>query len=333
MKVTLKDIALDTGYSISTISRVLSGSDRISSKTKEEVLKSAKELGYKIAGINGLSRSTKQLNIALVATGFHEGEFYSCFFHGLNRAAKKNNIQLFLTGVIDYENEVPKLISNLVSTFYNGIVIFIPELDSFGYEKINEQIPLDFPIVSNSLIENPTFPTITFDSYSGGYLAAKHLHEQGYKTAGVITGPKKRSESRFRKNGFVDYISQQTDIEVVWIFDGDYTFDSGIKAFENFHKTKKKPEAIFATNDTMAHGFLQTAQKHQCKIPEQVALIGYDDLPFNSYLNPSVSSIQTDFHKLGEATIKTLLQTIEGEKPHTSMLSFVPVSISKREST
>jgi DNA-binding LacI/PurR family transcriptional regulator len=107
MKVTLKDIAKDTGYSISTISRVLNGSNHISNKTKEEVLKSAKELGYKITVTNGFPRSKKHFNIALVATGFHEGEFYSCFFHGINRAAKKNNVKLFLIGVLDFENDSP----------------------------------------------------------------------------------------------------------------------------------------------------------------------------------------------------------------------------------
>jgi DNA-binding LacI/PurR family transcriptional regulator len=333
MKVTLKDIAKDTGYSISTISRVLNGSNHISNKTKEEVLKSAKELGYKITGTNGFPRSKKHFNIALVATGFHEGEFYSCFFHGINRAAKKNNVKLFLIGVLDFENDAPKLVSELASEFYDGIVMFIPELDRSGYENISEQLPDEFPVISNSLIENPIFPTITFDSYSGGYLAAKHFHEQGYKTTGIITGPKERSESRFRRNGFADYVSHQPEMEVTWIFDGDYTSNAGIQAFKNFQKIQKKPQAIFATNDTMANGFLQSALRHQYKIPDQVALIGYDDLPINQYLSTPLSSIHTDFQKLGDVSIKTLLESFGSEKTESSMLSFVPVSISKRESS
>ena len=332
MKVTLKHIADDTGYSISTISRVLNGSDRISSDTKDEVLKSAKLLGYKFSVSNGIHYPKKHLNIVLAASGFHEGEFYSCFFHGLNSASKNNNIHLFLKGIIDIEKELKNTISDLSSGAYDGMILFIPEINWSDYMEIAKLAPKKMAIVSNSLIENPIFPTITFDSYSGGYLAAEHFHKLGYKTVGVITGPKERSESRFRKNGFVDYVSQQPDMEVVWVFDGDYTFESGIQALEEFKTLKNKPRAVFSTNDSMAMSFSEYARRNLIKIPEDVALIGYDDLPFNEHISPTLTSIHTDFQKLGASTIKLLLEQIENVNKEPAMLSFVPVSISVRES-
>lgn len=332
MKITLKDIAEDTGFSISTISRVLNNSDKISSDTRKKVLSSAKKLGYKIAK-NGDSASKKHLNIALVATGFHQGEFYTSYLYGLNKAAQQNNVRLFLSVVIDHQKGLVKLLKSLASEYYDGIVLCIPELFSSDHEIIASELPNDFPVLSNSLIENPVFPTITFDSYSGGYLAAKHFHEQGYKKVGIILGPSERSESRFRKNGFTDYVTQQRGMELTWSCDGDYTFQSGISAFENFLQKKNKPEAVFAANDTMANGFLQTAKKNHFKIPEDVALIGYDDLPYNEHTQPALSSIRTDYEKLGNATIKALLETLSENNFTSNVLSFVPVSVSHRESS
>jgi len=332
MKVTLKDIAEDTGFSISTVSRVLNDSDKISSETQEKVIASAVKLGYKISK-NGDHKSKKHLNVALVASGFHEGEFYSSFFHGLNKSAKQNNVRLFLNALLSPEKGFKKLLKSLATEYFDGIVLFVPELLSQDYEKLASALPANYPIISNSLIENPVFPTVTFDSYSGGYLAAQHFQKQGYKKVSIILGPPERSESRFRKNGFTDYISQQNDMSLLWSCPGDFTFESGIKAFDKFHQTSEKPDAIFATNDSMANGFLQAANKNGYNIPKDVALIGYDDLPHNMYTNPTISSIHTDYEKLGNATIKLLLEMVNKTNLKSNLLSLVPVSVSHKSSS
>ncbi len=332
MKVVLKDIADDTGFSVSTVSRVLNGSHKISVKTQKKVLESAEKLDYKLTKSKTTS-SSDTLNIALVGTGFHEGEFYSSFFHGLNKSARQNDARLFLTAVENHEKELLKVIKNMSSEYYDGIILFVPELRREGYEKIRSMLPNKYPIVSNSLIENPIFPTVTFDSYSGGFLAADHFFHQGYDKVGIILGPSVRSESRFRRNVFNDYIQQQNKMELVWVCNGDFTFNSGVKAFETFKNATELPEAIFASNDSMAYGFLQSAKESEFDIPEDVAIIGYDDLPNNLFTYPKISSIHTDYQKLGDATIKALYERIQQTDLDSNMLSFVPVSVSHRETT
>lgn len=331
MKVTLKDIANDTGFAISTISRVLRGSDKISIKTQKKVLSSAEKLGYKIIG-NGNHNQKGKINVALVASGFHEGEFYSSYFHGLNKASAQNNVHLFLNAILNYKENLPKFLTDLASNYYDGIVLFVPELSRSDYEAIAESLPDEYPIISNSLIENPIFPTVTFDSYSGGFLAAQKFQEKGYKKLGIILGPPERSESRFRKNGFLDYVSQTEDLQCIWIAKGDYTYDSGISAFRKFHEDNIKPEAIFASNDTMAQAFLMMAKDNGYSIPDDIAIIGYDDLPYNKYTHPRLSSIRTDYEKLGNTTIKALLERISKTEISSGLLSFVPVTVSEKES-
>lgn len=333
MKVTLKDIAEDTGYSVSTVSRVLNGSNKISAKTRDEILKSVEEHDYRSPKVKNANSSTQLLNIALIATGFHEGEFYVSFFNGLNQAARKHNIQLFLAGVPDSETEILKVIKEISFNYYDGAIIYIPEFKRHNYEKVRALVPDKFPIISNALIENPVFPTITFDSYSGGHLAAVHFEKKGHRRLGIIKGPPERAESRFRFNGFTDYIQHNDSLSLTWNYQGNFTFESGHDAFEAFDQLSEKPRAIFASNDDMCNGFMEAAIAKNYRFPDDIAIIGYDNLPVCRHNRPTMSSINTDYEQLGMTTMKLLREKLSNPDPQAGILSFVPVSVSQREST
>lgn len=332
-KVTLKVLAKDTGYSVSTVSRVLNGSDKISTETRDAILKSAENHDYRSPKSKNAHTSNQVLDIALIASGFHEGEFYVSFFNGLNQAAKKSNIRLFLAGVSNLNGEVMQMMKQITGSSYNGAIIFIPEFKRADYEALNDVIPPKFPVISNALIETPVFSTITFDSYSAGHLAALHFEEKGHTKLGVIKGPNQRTEARFRFNGFTDYLNHHENMELQWIYDGNFTFDSGHDAFEEFHDLSKKPSAIFACNDDMCNGFMEAAIHKNYRFPEEIAIMGYDNLPVCRHNRPTMSSIGTDYEQLGMATMKLLREKLSHPETKTGMLSFVPVFICEREST
>lgn len=333
MKITLQNIADETGYSVSTVSRVLKGSNKISTNTKDEILKSARQMGYKTPRVRNAHISKSVLNIALVATGFHEGEFYVSFFHGLNRAAANNNVRLSLVGILAPKNELVSVTKEITSGYYDGMILFIPEFKRKQYKKVLKQVPDQFPVISNALIEDPVFPTITFDSYSGGHLAALHFQQRGYKTVGIIEGPVERSEARFRSNGFKDFISQNPEMNLLWNYPGDFTFETGVEAFHAFEAAGQKPQAIFACNDAMANGFMEAAKQKRYQFPADIALIGYDDLPVCRHNQPTISSIHTDYEALGMATMKAMRERLSNTDLNTNMVSFVPVSVVNRESS
>lgn len=333
MKITLKDIAKDTGFSESTVSRVLNGSSKISTETKEIILESARRLEYFSPRQNNSGSSKQFLNVALVASDFNEGEFYVSFFNGLNQASKKNNIRLSLIGLIDPGEELKKLLKEISLHYYDAAVLYIPEYTRREYENLTNNIPNGLPIISNALIENPVFPTVTFDGYSGGYLAARHLEDQSYSDLGLIQGPFERAESRYRSNGFKDYIHQHRHLDLRWVYEGDFTFESGDRAYREYKKLKQKPRAIFASNDDMANGFMESAKQEGIQFPEDVAIIGYDDLPVCRHNQPTISSIKTDYEALGMTTMKLLRELVETPGQSSNMLSFVSVSLCHRESS
>lgn len=332
MKVTLKDIAKETDYSISTVSRVLNGSKKISEKARRKIYQTAKRLKYPIYRTRNGNKIVDSLKIFFVVTDFHIGEFYASMFNGLNNAAEKHNAQLSLISMQKSFDEIIHSIQEL-SQNYEGLVIFAPEFHQKHYLKLKEALPSNYPIVSNALIENPVISTVTFDSYSGGFLAGEHFRKKGYSTCGIIKGPIKKAESRYRSNGYRDFILQAPEMELCWEFKGDFTFESGVRAFQAFKEADQKPHCIFASNDAMGHGFLEEALKHGYRVPEDLALIGYDDLPICMRHRPTISSIHTDYETLGMVTMEKMKEVFTNPDQQEGVLSFVPVSLETRESS
>lgn len=333
MKTTLKDIADHTGYSISTVSRVLNKSSRISEKTKTEVLNAARQLDYKGIIQSPASRQTTLNNVALV-TDFHEGQFYASFFYGVLQSVKEEGPRISLLSVNNPKREVIPFIKQIISEgYFDGIILFIPELDHDDYKSIQKVLPADYPILSNALIDNPILTTITFDGYSGGYQAAAHFESLNLHKLGIIKGPKNKAESRFRYNGFRDYILNSANMDLLWEFEGDFQYHSGVNAFNNLLKSGIDLDGVFISNDLMATGFIDSAMDQGYSIPENLAVIGYDDLPMCVQTKPAISSVNTDFTRLGLYSIRELENKLHDHAGPQGKLSLIPVELKPRSSS
>ncbi|HKK46091.1 MAG TPA: LacI family DNA-binding transcriptional regulator [Balneolaceae bacterium] len=333
MKITLKDIAEETGYSISTVSRVLNGSNKISNKARRKIYNSARRLDYPIHHTLNGEKVVATLKLFFVITGFHIGEFYASMFNGINNAAENHNVQISMISMRKPFDEMLHAIKELSQQHYDGMILFAPEFKRKDYVKIVEELPNDFPLVSNALIENPVISTVTFDNYSGGFSAGEHFKRQGYQRCGVIKGPFKKTEARYRSNGFRDYILQAPGMELCWEHQGDFTFKSGTQAFESFLEKEHKPRAIFAANDEMGHAFLERALEYGLRVPEDLALISYDDLPICVRHRPKISSVHTNYEKLGIVTMEKIKELITNPSQQKGVLSLVPVSLKVRETS
>jgi DNA-binding LacI/PurR family transcriptional regulator len=330
-KVTLHDLAKETGFSVSTISRVLSGSDKYADDTRNAVLEAAKKLQYKTRRLNPNDFPKSHYNIALI-TDFHEGEFYSSFFYGYSQAAPLNNVRISLISLNEPREMIKEYIGLFSDQYYDGAILFIPALTRKDYEAITKDIPADFPMISNALIENPLLHTITFDGYSAGHMAAEHFRQKGHSKVGIIKGPISKAESRFRYNGFADYVHQHPAMQNVYEFHGDFNYQSGVQAFEAYQESPVKPTAIFVSNDLMCHGFIETAKDAGLNIPDDVALLGYDDLPMCLHTRPLLCSIKTDFAALAHASLETLLRLKNSTSQQIGLLSLIPVTLVERHS-
>ena len=333
-KVTLKDIARDTGLSISTVSRALSQTGKISKDNERKIFESAHRLNYPLTNIHTPIELKKNINIALVTRHF-TGEFYSSLFEGLDQSTEGTKATMSLTSVSHTSSPIPLIISELNKKHYDAAVIFLPDFKAVDYMELLEYVSGNFPLVSIAPIANPVMDTITFDNYRGGHLVANHFEERGYKNLGIIQGPLKQSEAMLRKSGFVDYIQASDSMNLTWQYNGDYSFQKGNEAYEDFMKLNKKPDAIFCSNDGMTLGFMHSAIRNGIHIPEDVAVAGFDDLPTCKLYTPTITSVHTPYTMLGKKTLELIFSRLEEktDRKHIGYTSLVPVSLSVRESS
>ena len=327
MRTTLKQVADDTGLSIATVSRALRRNKRRYSKNEERIYASARKLGYPFIGeLN----NEEQLTIALV-TEVHQGEFYSSLFNGFYNSSKNSESDIVFVNLAKHSDDPVQHIINL-SKKYSGICLFLPNLEKIDYKRIRQGVG-KYPIISLTPMKNPTIDTVSFDSYSGGYMIAKHFEEQGYKNFGIVSGPGDAVDAVFRKNGFVDHISEKEDLKLVWEYKGDFSSESGRDAF-NDYKTQNIPNmAIFGCNDHTCFGFMKGALEAGYKIPKDFIIAGYDNLSFCDNFTPELTSVATNFDILGKRAIRTIENMVNDSNEIIRQFSMVPVEIVIRSST
>ena len=327
MRATLKQVSDDTGLSIATVSRALRRKKRRYSVNEEKIYAAARKLGYPFIGE---SDSSDKTTIAVV-TEIRQGEFYSSLFHGLHSATKDSKSDLVFVNVDDrLDNPVDFIIK--LSKKYSGICLFLPGLDKNSYAAIKEGVGT-YPIVSLIPGKNLKVDTVSFDSYSGGYMVAKHFEEVGYTNMGIITGPNNVMDSSFRKNGFVDHINERKSLNLSWSFEGDFSSESGSKAFLDFKEKGLREIAIFGCNDHSCFGFMKAATEHGYKIPEDFIIAGFDNLSFCESITPELTSISTDFENLGKQAIRTIENMVSEKEEIIGQVSMIPVKIIIRKST
>ena len=164
-------------------------------------------------------------------------------------------------------------------------------------------------------------------------MIAKHFEEQGYKKFGYISGPSKRADALFRKNGFLNHIYENDDLELAWSFEGDFSSSSGKAAFAEYKNTGLKDIAIFGGNDYSCFGFMKAAIESGYKIPDDFIIAGFDNLSFCETFTPELTSIATDFHEFGKKSIRTIENMVEENMDSVGQISMIPVGIKVRNST
>jgi len=325
--VTLKHISDDTGLSIATVSRTLNRKRRRYSANEEKIYASARKLGYPFftnAGENG------KVSIALVMKLF-EGEFYSSLINGFYEASGNTDSEIVFSYVEKQnDNPVDDIIS--LSKKYSGICLFLPSMTDNHYLKIKEKVGR-YPIISLLPSKNPKIDTVCFDSYRGGYMMAKHFEERGYKKFGYISGPTRRADALFRKNGFLNHVHESNGLELVWSYEGDFSTIAGISAFAEFKKTGLKDIAVFGGNDYSCFGFMKAAIESGYKIPDDFIIGGYDNLSFCENFTPELTSVVTDFHELGKKAIRTIENLVTDNMDTVGQISMIPVGIKIRNSS
>lgn len=315
--VTIKDVAKTAGVSPSTVSRVISDSDRISMKTKQLVRKTMKELGYHQNAIARSLVTQKTNTIGLVMARPTQEAFANPFFSGIIQGiaavTQEKHYSLILSSTGDYQEEQEETLKLIRNRRVDGVILMASRSND---ELINQLNDADFPFVLiGRSPEQKDIPIVNNDNIKDTYKAVNFLLEKNYKNIIALSGPKEYIFSQDRALGYKKALKDYGDKEPRMVFINDFTYEDGYEGTLEFLEYNKKYsfDAIFAFDDMIALGAMRAIQDYGFKIPEDIAIIGFNDDPMISYLKPALSTVKLPINKMGEAAAKMLIKMLNNE--------------------
>lgn len=307
--VTLKDIAKSLKISVSTVSRALNDKGDIDPETKKKIQIRARELGY---FPNTAAKALKGKNSLLLGVIIDDNAnpFYAEVLKGMEKAARKKGFHLILVNTAGRLDEQKFAVDFLQSRGVDGILL-APVRDDHPEDLDNFQVP--FVIVGRHF-EKADLLEIYNDDETGGYIATKRLLENGRRNLLHICSRLNIFPSRARLMGFMDALKEYNidgSKKIIEIKDGPEEVNDKLR---NFITQNGEIDGIFAFNDLYAMEALKVVNDMGMKVPKDVAIIGYDDIPYVRYTSPMLTTVSLNEIWIGEKSVELLLKSIERKK-------------------
>lgn len=319
MAVTIYDVARRAGVGIGTVSRAINNSPQISPDTKEKILTAIQELKYEPHALaQGLAR--KKTNMIAVIVPFFTGHFYFELFKGIQEEVSNSAYDMILYNVDDIEKTDVFLMRTLRERRVDGVLLISLQIsDAYAYRFNHSQIPI---VLVDSF--HPDLDSIKVENEQGAYLATEYLIELGHKRIGMIDGQLRSMPAQVRLNGYKKALDNHQ-----LNFDSDYLIISeplsdkdGFNREAGYQGMKRLldmgddcPTAVFAASDIQAAGAIRAITERGLKIPEDISIIGFDDIELAQYLE--LTTIRQPMHEMGKLAFQRLIQQMQNKSDDT----------------
>jgi len=309
---TIKQVAKEAGVSSQTVSRVINNRPDVSPETRERVQQVIARLGYQP---NAIARSLirrRSYTLGVVASGL---EYYgpSHTLIGIEQGANKMGFSIFLSLLHQPETvDIEPIVNSLVSRQVEGIVWAVPEIGE-NHAWFKTAAPrLAIPVIFHDMRPDPSLNLVGVDNRSGGEKATEHLIAQGYRNIALLAGPLHWWAAQERRDGWEEALKNAgLPFDNSRVVEGDWSAASGEQGFYELVEKCPGLEAVFACNDQMALGVMRAARRVGRRIPEDLAVVGFDDIPEASFFNPALTTMKQDLFTLGSLAVSTLIQILE----------------------
>lgn len=306
---TMKDIARLAGVSTSTVSHVINKTRFVSDEIAERVNRAAQELNYAPSALARSLKMNRTKTIGMLVTT-STNPFFGEVVKGVERSCYHQGYNLILCNTEGDPERMHASINTLLQKRVDGVILMCPTLIGQRIDMF-ERYP-DIPVVVMDW--GPMLfaaDKIQDNSFQGGYMATRHLIECGHKQIGCITGPLIGQQAQQRYEGYKRAVLEAgLIINPDWIVESDFECEGGYAAFNTMQKRGPLPSAIFVSNDMMAMGVINAASEHGVMIPQDVSLIGYDDIHIAKFMTPPLTTIHQPKYRLGKAAVETLLDKL-----------------------
>lgn len=331
-KPTIEDVAKHCGVSVATVSRVINGSSPVRKNLQKKVQQAIQELGFTPRSWVSRSRPEK---VGIVIPNILN-PFYSEIIHGAQEEADRQRLNLVVVNVTEDPGYQKQHVSLLKKWGFDGLLVMGTSLELDLLVKLREQenIPI---VITVRKFENPQFPCIVMDAETAMYQATKHLLSLGHSRIAYISGPPKWISSGLRLESIKLALSEAgLDLQEHlhrWCFpkseEGAQMTSSLLDLPEN-----RRPTAIMAFNDLLAIGALHTIHVRGMRVPEDMSVVGFDDIAMASYTVPPLTTIAQPAYRMGRLSVQKLAEAMKVDAPDmTGGLTLLKCPFVVREST
>ena len=326
---TIKEVAFAAGVSTQTVSRVINDRPDVSPETRKRIQEVIEQLGYKPSALARSLIRKRSYTLGVVTAGLkYIGP--SRTLSGITSAAEEAGYSLLLKELPRFDsNNVVPIFQTLLSRQVDGIIWAVPEVgENFNWINRSSLDP-NIPMVYLTMKSREKICVVSIDNYLGGQLAMAHLIGQGYQHIGHISGPLDWWEARERKAAWRDSL-KEVNLEIkdeYWV-EGNWSSSSGQKAIQKLFQQYPEMDAVFVANDQMALSVMQFACRKGIRIPRDLGVVGFDNVPESEFYWPPLTTVDQDQFNVGEVAVEEIIKIIESGwdehepvKPKTIMLT------------
>lgn len=327
---TMKDVARIAGVSTSTVSHVVNNTRFVSDEIRERILKVVADLNYSPSALARSLKINQTRTLGMIVTTSNN-PFFAELVAGVERICYQHGYTLVLCNTEGDPARLSHSLEALLQKRIDGLLLMCTEARSASAD-VFERHPAVPIVVMDWGPLNTKADRIQDNSARGGYLATRHLIEKGHRKIGFITGPLDKLPAQSRQDGYRQALAEAgITFRPEYIVVGDFEFTGGIVGMQQLLALDEPPTAVFAGNDVSAVGVYQALYRAGLRVPQDISVMGYDDIELARYLTPPLTTIHQPQEALCRKAVETLLERIQGVKDEPRLITLEPVLV-QRES-
>ena len=311
-RVTIDQVAKEAGVSKQTVSRVLNNRPDVAPETRRHIEEVIQRLGYRPSAVARSLIKRRSYTIGVVTAGLNYiGP--SRTLNGITCKAEELGFSILLIELPDFgTKDIRPVLDTLVTHQVDGIIWAVPEVGENRACFQEENISPGIPTIFLTMGETPQLSTVNINNFESAKAVTKHLIDQGCQHVGHITGPLDWWEVQERKAGWETALGDASQVvtEDMWSV-GTWSSRSGERAFRELVEKYPQMDGVFVANDQMALGVLQVANQTSIRIPQELAVAGFDGIPESGFYWPSLTTVVQDQHELGCISVRELVGMID----------------------
>lgn len=305
-EITIVDVADEAGVSYATVSRVINNKDHVSPEKRERVLRAMAQLGY-VANMQARSLAGGESRVVGLLVDYLSSSYMDEIIRGIDEALDAENYDLMLYTTHRRKTKESAYVTKLTRRLADGLLLILPRNAGAYLDTLRQR---QFPhVLIDYLSDRQNVPSVSTTNFRGSYDAMSFLLSLGHRRIGFITGTMEFGCARDRLDGYRAALKDHGipgDSQLVC--EGNFMQPQGYQCAQRLLSLHEPPTAIFASNDMMAFGVMEAAREAGLRLPEDLSIVGFDDIPQASHVHPALTTVRQPLEEMGRSAAHLLLK-------------------------